>query len=112
MSRVSCISDKMYLAKFSPYQFENFLLSDFGEPFLRKDLLDILRYVKGQGFERVEVVTTGNLIKETIRKDLPAGFQTSEFVQEHGFLDFIVERKNLKNKRTRNNCLNIFILKT
>ena len=59
---------KMYLAKFSPYQFENLLLSDFGEPFLRKDLLDILRYVKGQGFERVEVVTTGNLIKETIRK--------------------------------------------
>jgi len=59
---------KRNLAKFSPYQFENLLLSDFGEPFLRKDLLDILRYVKSQGFERTEVVTTGNLIKEPIRK--------------------------------------------
>ncbi|MDB4533360.1 acetyl-CoA carboxylase, carboxyltransferase subunit beta [Vicingaceae bacterium] len=38
------------------------------------------------------------VVKETIGKDLPAGFQTSEFVQEHGFLDFIVERKNLKEK--------------
>ena len=38
------------------------------------------------------------VVKETIGKDLPAGFQTSEFVQEHGFLDFIVERKNLKAK--------------
>ena len=37
-------------------------------------------------------------IKETIGKDLPEGFQTSEFVLEHGFLDFIVERKNLKDK--------------
>ena len=38
------------------------------------------------------------VVKETIGKDLPEGFQTSEFVLEHGFLDFIVERKNLKNK--------------
>lgn len=38
------------------------------------------------------------VVKETIGKDLPAGFQTSEFVQEHGFLDFIVERKDLKEK--------------
>ena len=38
------------------------------------------------------------VVKETIGKDLPEGFQTSEFVQEHGFLDFIVERKNLKEK--------------
>jgi len=36
------------------------------------------------------------VIKETIGKDLPKGFQTSEFVLEHGFLDYIVERKNLK----------------
>ena len=36
------------------------------------------------------------VIKETIKKDLPKGFQTSEFVLEHGFLDFIVDRKNLK----------------
>lgn len=38
------------------------------------------------------------VVKETIGKDLPEGFQTSEFVLEHGFLDFIVERKDLKEK--------------
>ena len=38
------------------------------------------------------------VVKETIGKDLPEGFQTAEFVQEHGFLDLIVERKNLKEK--------------
>lgn len=38
------------------------------------------------------------VIKETIGRDLPEGFQTSEFVLEHGFLDYIVERKNLKTK--------------
>jgi acetyl-CoA carboxylase carboxyl transferase subunit beta len=38
------------------------------------------------------------VVKETIGKDLPEGFQTSEFIKEHGFLDFIVERKNLKDK--------------
>ncbi|MEM7104117.1 MAG: acetyl-CoA carboxylase, carboxyltransferase subunit beta [Bacteroidota bacterium] len=38
------------------------------------------------------------VIKETIKKDLPEGFQTSEFLLEHGFLDFIVERKDLKAK--------------
>lgn len=38
------------------------------------------------------------IVKETIGKDLPEGFQTSEFLQEHGFLDFIVNRKNLKAK--------------
>jgi len=36
------------------------------------------------------------VIKETIKKDLPAGFQRSEFLLEHGFLDFIVDRKSLK----------------
>lgn len=36
------------------------------------------------------------VIKETIKKDLPAGFQRSEFLLEHGFLDFIVERHDLK----------------
>lgn len=40
------------------------------------------------------------VIKETIKKDLPEGFQRSEFVLEHGFLDFIVQRKDLKNKLT------------
>ncbi|NNC85924.1 MAG: acetyl-CoA carboxylase carboxyl transferase subunit beta, partial [Bacteroidia bacterium] len=38
------------------------------------------------------------VVKETIGKDLPKGFQRAEFVQEHGFIDFIVERKDLKNK--------------
>ncbi|MEE1885241.1 acetyl-CoA carboxylase, carboxyltransferase subunit beta [Pedobacter flavus] len=38
------------------------------------------------------------VIKETIKKDLPKGFQTSEFVLEHGFLDFIVDRRDMKNK--------------
>ena len=38
------------------------------------------------------------VVKETIGKDLPEGFQTAEFVLEHGFLDLIVERKKLKTK--------------
>ena len=40
------------------------------------------------------------VIKETINRDLPEGFQTSEFLFEHGFLDFIVDRKDLKSKLT------------
>ena len=38
------------------------------------------------------------VIRETIGKDLPKGFQSAEFVLEHGFLDFIVDRRNLKSK--------------
>ena len=38
------------------------------------------------------------VIKETIKKDLPEGFQRSEFLLEHGFLDFIIDRKALKYK--------------
>lgn len=39
------------------------------------------------------------VIMETIKaKELPEGFQTSEFLEEHGFLDFIAERKDLKAK--------------
>ncbi|EID75779.1 acetyl-CoA carboxylase, carboxyltransferase subunit beta [Imtechella halotolerans] len=38
------------------------------------------------------------VVKEATGKDLPEGFQTSEFVLEHGFLDFIVHRRDLKNK--------------
>lgn len=38
------------------------------------------------------------VIKETIKKDLPKGFQTSEFVLEHGFLDFIEDRRKMKAK--------------
>lgn len=41
------------------------------------------------------------VIKETIKKDLPPGFQRSEFVMEHGFLDLIVDRKELKETITR-----------
>ncbi len=40
------------------------------------------------------------VIRETIGKDLPKGFQSSEFVLEHGFLDFIVDRRQLKMKLT------------
>ncbi len=40
------------------------------------------------------------VIKETIGRDLPEGFQRSEFVLEHGFLDFIVDRRELKEKLT------------
>lgn len=38
------------------------------------------------------------VVKETIKKDLPKGFQQSEFVLETGFLDLIVERKKLKEE--------------
>ena len=38
------------------------------------------------------------VIRETIKQDLPEGFQTSEFLLDHGFLDFIVDRENLRDK--------------
>jgi acetyl-CoA carboxylase carboxyl transferase subunit beta len=38
------------------------------------------------------------VIKETIKKELPEGFQTAEFLLEHGFLDFIVDRSELKER--------------
>lgn len=38
------------------------------------------------------------VIKETIKRDLPEGFQTSDFLLEHGFLDFIVNRKDLRSR--------------
>lgn len=38
------------------------------------------------------------VVKETTGKDLPEGFQSAEFVLEHGFLDFISHRKELKQK--------------
>ncbi|MBX2934872.1 MAG: acetyl-CoA carboxylase, carboxyltransferase subunit beta [Ferruginibacter sp.] len=46
------------------------------------------------------------VIKETIKKDLPEGFQRSEFLLEHGFLDFIVHRKDLREKL--GNLLSLF----
>lgn len=38
------------------------------------------------------------IVRDTTGKELPEGFQTAEFVQEHGFLDFITPRQELKNK--------------
>lgn len=38
------------------------------------------------------------VVKETIGRDLPEGFQTSEFVLEHGFLDYIISRTELREK--------------
>ena len=38
------------------------------------------------------------VVKDTTGKDLPKGFQTAEFVLDHGFLDFITHRKDLKKK--------------
>jgi acetyl-CoA carboxylase carboxyl transferase subunit beta len=38
------------------------------------------------------------IVRDTTGKDLPEGFQTSEFLLEHGFLDFITHRKELKNR--------------
>ena len=38
------------------------------------------------------------VIKETIKKDLPKGFQRSEFLLEHGFLDLIVSRDKLRDQ--------------
>jgi acetyl-CoA carboxylase carboxyl transferase subunit beta len=38
------------------------------------------------------------VIKQATGKDLPPGFQRSEFVLEHGFLDLVVNRKDLKEK--------------
>ena len=41
------------------------------------------------------------VIRETIGKDLPEGFQTSEFLQEKGFVDFIVKRTEIKQQVSR-----------
>lgn len=41
------------------------------------------------------------VVKQATGKDLPAGFQRAEFLLEHGFIDFIVSRKDLKEKLTQ-----------
>ncbi|WP_340105835.1 acetyl-CoA carboxylase, carboxyltransferase subunit beta [Rhodohalobacter sp. 8-1] len=41
------------------------------------------------------------VIRQTIGQDLPEGFQTSEYLLEHGFLDFIVPRRKMKSKVSR-----------
>tara|TARA_B100000780_G_C21094961_1_gene441523 strand:- start:835 stop:1659 length:825 start_codon:yes stop_codon:yes gene_type:complete len=38
------------------------------------------------------------VIKETIGKDLPEGFQTSEFLLEHGFIDYIIDRREIREQ--------------
>lgn len=38
------------------------------------------------------------VVKETIGRDLPAGFQTSEFLLDHGFLDFIIDRTKVRER--------------
>jgi acetyl-CoA carboxylase carboxyl transferase subunit beta len=40
------------------------------------------------------------VIRQTIGRDLPEGFQTAEYLKEHGFLDFIVSRNEMKEKLT------------
>jgi acetyl-CoA carboxylase carboxyl transferase subunit beta len=50
------------------------------------------------------------VIKETIKKDLPEGFQTAEFLVEKGFVDFIINRKELRSKL--DNILTLFIAGT
>ncbi|MFN8280769.1 MAG: acetyl-CoA carboxylase, carboxyltransferase subunit beta [Saprospiraceae bacterium] len=47
------------------------------------------------------------VVKETIKRDLPEGFQRSEFLLENGFLDFIIDRKDLKD--TIGKLLNIMM---
>jgi acetyl-CoA carboxylase carboxyl transferase subunit beta len=41
------------------------------------------------------------VIEQTIRQTLPEGFQRSEFLVEHGMLDLIVDRRELKDTVTR-----------
>ena len=52
------------------------------------------------------------VIEQTIRQKLPKGFQRSEFLLEHGFIDQIVERKNMKEalaKLLKMHCKNLCI---
>ena len=41
--------------------------------------------------------TGPRVIKQTIKQDLPKGFQTSEFNLKHGLIDMVIHRKDLKN---------------
>ena len=38
------------------------------------------------------------VIRETIGQDLPSGFQSAEFLQDHGFIDMIVDRRQLRKR--------------
>jgi acetyl-CoA carboxylase carboxyl transferase subunit beta len=50
------------------------------------------------------------VIRETIGKDLPEGFQTSEYLLEHGFLDLIINRRDLKE--TMSDLMSFFVAKS
>ena len=41
------------------------------------------------------------VIEQTLREKLPDNFQTAEYLLEHGFVDVIVNRKNLKSTLTK-----------
>ena len=41
------------------------------------------------------------VIEQTIKQELPKGFQTSEFLLQHGFIDMIVDRRKMKDELTR-----------
>jgi acetyl-CoA carboxylase carboxyl transferase subunit beta len=45
--------------------------------------------------------TGPRVIEQTIKQELPKGFQTSEFLLQHGFLDMIVDRRKLKAEISR-----------
>ena len=50
------------------------------------------------------------VIKDTVREELPEGFQTAEYLLEHGFVDLIVERKYLNS--TIGTLLNVLLKKS
>ena len=41
------------------------------------------------------------MIEQTIKQELPKGFQTSEFLLQHGFIDMIVDRRKMKEEVSR-----------
>jgi len=60
--------------------------------------------------EAMVAFSGARVIKDTLRTDLPKGFQTAEFLLEHGFVDLIVERKYLNS--AIGNFLNVLLKKT
>jgi acetyl-CoA carboxylase carboxyl transferase subunit beta len=49
----------------------------------------------------VIIAEPGALIEQTVREKLPEGFQRAEFLLEHGFIDFITSRKELRSEIAR-----------
>ena len=52
---------------------------------------------RGGGAAKLSAPEDQRVIEQTIRQKLPEGFQKSEFLLEHGMLDAIVARRDLKN---------------